>query len=373
MRSQKPSASSWQQQSTPYSEDKPAKPDLPLILECPFDVDIVKNHLGRPQLFGQGAWSNVCRAVGRWKNTSHVSLPLTPPPSPQSSFPLLVAVKVPVTNSSRTIIHNEAITLTHLTRTSNHEKFIVQFYGYIASSASVVLAPVPLPLSDHILARARLARTQDTDFQSTLPVLGSISTWLNLTEKLITALAWLHNEGQVVHGDIKPGNILLLPSRASHDFTFQPLLIDFSSSHILSSTNSISNTLSALTREYTAPELLSPSVLRDPSSTATTDSDVFSLGVTLIVAATGELMVYEGSVWQRQYMAQQGWDILEFVRNGEGGLRVPRGGLVETIVEAAVKKIDQGRINSMKWRELVKRVEKEDEEIWQSKNSESAG
>lgn len=335
--------------------------NVQLIIECPFEVEIARDSSNRPQLFGQGAWSKVYRALGRRKSVSSVFTPTnipTPPPSPQTSAPLLVAVKSPLSNGSRTILHNEAITLSHLTRTPYHENFIVPFYGYIPSSASLVLGPVPLSLSDHIISRARLARANPPDLSYIDPVLGS-KDWLSLAENLITALAWLHDFGGVVHGDIKPGNILLSPNRSSDDFSFDPLLIDFSSSHILSSTSTTPNTLSALTREYTAPELLSPSVLRDPSSTAKTTSDVFSLAVTLIVAATGELMVYNGNGLQRQYMATQGWDVLEFVRNGDGGTRVPRGGLVQRVVEGAVRKTDKGRIDAAMWRGLVRALRRE--------------
>jgi Protein kinase domain len=327
-----------------------------LIIECSFEVDISRDSFDRPQLFGQGAWSNVYQALRRQQPLSSVcksaAIP-TPPPSPQATVPLLVAVKSPVSNASRTILHNEAIILSHLSCTPDHENFIVPFYGYIPSSASLVLAPVPLSLSDYIAARARLARTDDTHLSRVEPVLGSTG-WLCLAEKLVTALAWLHEVGGVIHGDIKPGNILLSPNRSPEDFTFDPLLIDFSSSHILSSTDKTLNTLSALTREYAAPELLSPGVLRDPSSTATSASDVFSLAVTLIVAVTGDLMVYNGSVLQRQYMATQGWDVLEFVRNGTNGTRVPSDGIVQTVVERAVRKVEKGRIDAATWKDLVR-------------------
>ena len=337
-------------------EDKIGGEDIPAIIECPFEVEIAKTHSGRPQIFGQGAWSKVFRATGRLKYVALPSSPidfLTPPPSPETSVPLLVAVKAPISKASHTILHNEALTFTHLTRTSDHEDFIVPFYGYLPSSASLVLAPIPLPLSDYIRSRSRINTADQSGVIYLEPILGSISTWLSLANKLITSLAWLHGEAGVVHGDIKPGNILLSPNRSSVGFPFDPLLIDFSSSHILNSTISSPNTLSALTLEFTAPELLCPSVLRDSSSTATLASDVFSLAVTLIVAATGNSMVYQGNLWQRQYMATQGWNVLDFVRNGEGGLRVPKGGVVERVVEAAVTKIEQGRIEAAKWKELV--------------------
>ena len=326
------------------------------IKDCQFEVKIIKDHSGRPQLFGQGAWSKVFRATAELKypiQPSSTTSILTPPSSPGISIPVLVAVKSPLSNASRKILHNEALTLSHLTRTPDHKKFIVRFYGYLSSSASLVLAPVPLPLSDYIESRARSDPADHPHLVGIEPILGSVSIWLSLANKLITSLSWLHNTAEVVHGDVKPGNILLSPIRTPDGFPFDPLFVDFSSSHLLNSTTRTPNALSALTREYTAPELLSPSVLRDSSSTATIASDVFSLAVTLLVAATGDLMVYQGNVWQRQYMATQGWNVLDFVRNGEGGVRVPSGGIVERVVEPAVRNFDDGRGETGKWKELV--------------------
>lgn len=48
-------------------------------------------------------------------------------------------------------------------------------------------------------------------------------------------------------------------------------------------------------------------------------------------------------------MATQGWLILSHVRNGVGGERVTRGGLVEKLLEPAVRKIGTGRINAIEW------------------------
>ena len=344
-------------------EDSVQEGNVPRIIECPFEVEVARDSADRPQLFGQGAWSKVYQAVVRQPNTvSSASSPhsiLTPPPSPQTSVSLLVAVKTPLSNASRTVLRNEAITLSHLTSIPLHENFIIPFHGYVPSTFSLVLAPVPLSLSDHIDSRARLARANHPQRDCTDPVLGP-GSWLSLADKTTAALAWLHDVGGVVHGDIKPGNILLLPNRSSDEFAFDPLLIDFSSSHILSSTSPVSNTLSALTREYTAPELLSPSVLRDPSATAKTASDVFSLAVTLVVAATGELTVYGGNVLRRQYMATQGWRVLEFVKNGDGGMRVPSGGIVERVVEDAVGKVDDARIQASRWRDVVRAMQREE-------------
>ncbi len=58
-------------------------------------------------------------------------------------------------------------------------------------------------------------------------------------------------------------------------------------------------------------------------------------------------------------MATQGWSVLDFVRNGDHGLRLPSGGAVERVVGAAVTKVDDGRIEAAKWKELVMEIMKD--------------
>ena len=323
------------------------------LLECPFEVEIVKDSAGRDQIFGRGAWSIVYRAVGRERLTV-TSAPLrAPPTSPQAFVPLIVAVKAPARKDAKPIIRNEAEVLSHISRTEFSDQFVVPFYGFLPYTGSLVLGPVPLSLHDYV----QICKGHGPYIMSSEPVVGSTATWMSLAEHTITALAWLHGEAGgagVVHGDIKPGNILLSPHvQAGADFAFTPLYADFSSSRLLSASKITPNTLSAVTREYTAPELLSSKVLNDPNSVATTASDVFSLAVTLLVAATGELMVYQGSMWQRQAMATQGWEVLNHIRNGDQGHRVPKHGVVDRLLERAVLKAGMGRIGAVEWAVLV--------------------
>jgi hypothetical protein len=77
------------------------------------------------------------------------------------------------------------------------------------------------------------------------------------------------------------------------------------------------------------------------------------MALTLLVAATGQLLVYPGSVFQRQAMATQGWLVLSHVRNGDGGTRVPTFGVVERLLERAVLKADKGRVNAQEWLAVV--------------------
>jgi serine/threonine protein kinase len=256
------------------------------------------------------------------------------------------------------ILKSEAKILSYLRSVPESERYVVPFYG-VVDEATIVLEAIPFSLEDHIRKCAVIAAQKFSTRTMEEPVLGSTAKWFHLAQQLVSALAWLHNSAHVVHGDIKPGNILMSRAHGSeNDITFEPLFADFSSSQRLDLDETTPNTLSAVTREYTAPELLNSKVLRDPTSTATPASDVFSMALTLLVAATGQLLVYPGSVFQRQAMATQGWMVLSHVRNGEGGTRVPRSGIVEKVLEKAVLKTDMGRVSAQEWMGLVETLAK---------------
>jgi serine/threonine protein kinase len=334
------------------------------IKDCPFAIDLVRDHQsGRPQKFGCGAWSDVFKATLSKAPPSLTpgGLP-TPPSSPVLPLPIIVAVKRPARSDAKPILQNEARILSYLTSLVTYERFITPFYGILPDS-SLVLGAVPRCLEEHIRQQACIAYNTSTTETMSAPVLGSTRIWLDLARKLISALVWLHDHANIVHGDIKPANFLLdQTARTRHDpFPFQPLFIDFSSSHrtltsAIDSDTPPQGTLSAVTREYTAPELLKSSVLRDPKSTATKASDVFSMAITLLVAATGNTMVYEGSVFQRQAMATQGWQALHFVRGAADmstSARLPRQGLVERCLDRALLKADLGRVDAETWLQVV--------------------
>ncbi|EXJ67122.1 serine/threonine protein kinase [Cladophialophora psammophila CBS 110553] len=320
--------------------------------ECPFDIEILKDERGQDAVFGTGAWSTV------YKATTHVQVrtvsgSLTPPLSPALATPALVAVKRPARRDAISILKSEAKVLSHLHSIANSEKYVVPFYGTV-DETTLILEAIPFSLEDHIRQCAAVASQTLSTWTMADPVLGSDAKWFHLARQLISALAWLHRDARVVHGDIKPGNILLTCVHGSGtDVSCRPVFADFSSAQRLDMEDMTANTLSAVTREYTAPELLNSKVLRDPTSTATPASDVFSMAITLLVAATGQMLVYPGSVLQRQAMATQGWMVLSYVRNAEQGSRVPRFGLVERVLERAVLKADMGRVNAQEWLGIV--------------------
>ena len=324
------------------------------LIECGFDVETLKDQRGRDQIFGTGAWSTVFKAIGKARYDVIVQAATSSLRRP--SIPVLVAVKSPSRVEAIPIIKSEALVMSKLAETSDCDEYVVRFYGIIQASYSLVLAPLPLSLEDHIKSCAFKEIRSRSTWDVPGPVIGTTSIWLDLATRSISALAWLHNEAGVVHGDIKPANILLRLSWQGEDkFGFDPLLADFSSGQIIDADAVTPNTLSAITREYAAPELLTSTVLKNPDSAATSACDVFSLAVTLLVAVTGELMVYSGGMWQRQAMATQGWNVLNNVRNGEQGDRIPRSGIVQQVLEKAVLKLDEGRIDAQAWKTLVER------------------
>ena len=332
-------------------------PIEPSVIECPFEIDMLKDERGRDAIFGTGAWSVVYKANTRAKS-SNISISLTPPLSPMVSIPALVAVKKPARRDAVVILKSEAKILSHLRCVPDSQMYIVPFHG-VVDEATIVLDAIPFSLEDHIRRCAAIAQQNFSTSTMTEPVLGNRARWFHLARRLISALVWLHDEAQVVHGDIKPGNILLSHVRGSGiDITFEPVFADFSSSQRLYLQETTPNTLSAVTREYTAPELLNLKVFRDPNSTATTASDVFSMALTLLVAATGQLLVYSGSVFQRQAMATQGWMVLSHVRNADGGTRVPRHGTVERVLERAVLRSNTGRVSAQQWLGIVETIAK---------------
>ncbi|EYE91923.1 protein kinase domain-containing protein [Aspergillus ruber CBS 135680] len=313
-----------------------------------------------PIQFGHGVWSVVYKASSLpapSTTDSHSDPALITPPASPASKNRIVAVKSPIRKDAHAVLECEARVLTRLSLTPGAEQYIVSFLGYLPRSHALVMGAVPLALSSYITEEAVKAQERRSTANMFEPVLGK-QRWGSLTQRLISGLDWMHNTAGVVHGDIKPHNVLLRRVSAVDDdegFGYEPLYADFSSAHDTSSTTSSPAPGSALTPPFAAPELLSPAALKSPTgATPTTASDVFSLAVTLLAAATGDLLLYPGaSHMQRLAMAREGHRVVEFARSGGNGTRVARGGVVERVVSGAVVKEPAERIGAGEWVELV--------------------
>ena len=311
---------------------------------------------------GQGAWSIVYGATtGSELTSSSPNLP-TPPSSPSSNAKkpaaaAFYAMKAASRRDAHPILLQEARILTYLHSFSNADDYLVHFFGYDFAAKALLLKAIPLNLDTQArtcLETARINFSTRTMFD---PVIG-VNEWQFLATHLIGGLAFLHRN-RCIHGDIKPANILLQPSDGEK---VTPLYCDFSSSHIIPSSSSQGQEkvelqdqqITALTRDFASPELLSSLTNRDQSPIATPASDIYALGVTLLIAATGS-SPYEsaGSEFLKLTMAKEGQPI-EFARNGDQATRVMKRGMVERCLKGAVAKKVESRWTVEQWREEVR-------------------
>lgn len=322
------------------------------------EVEICRDGEDRPVEFGRGAWSIVYKSRSTLNATT---TPLHTPPSSPVTISRVVAVKAPLRRDARKVLQAEALTLTRLNLTPGFEQHVVPFHGFIPDSDALVMSAVPLALSTYIEDQADLRKKQLSTATMFDPVQGPES-WRDMARKLITSLAWLHDTAGIIHGDIKPHNVLLRlittdePGIEAGAFPYEPLLADFSSAFniptdaTLTTPDTNQASMSAFTPPFTAPELLSLASLKSGDVAPTPSSDVFSLAATLLAAATGDLLLYPGSNnMQRLAMAREGHRILEFARAGSNGCRVPRNGFVEKLVQPAVSKDPAQRILTRDW------------------------
>jgi serine/threonine protein kinase len=299
---------------------------------------------------GRGAWSTVYRAeeCGLPPGPSSSMEPgaFTPPNSPlrrgPTSKPEVFAVKVPLNRGAHAVLAHEARVLTYLHSYPKAESHIVPFHGFNPTANSVVMGLIPLTLNAFI----EDCVSQDRAFSTRLtsdPVIGA-DDWIHITVMLIRGLSYLHSRN-CVHGDIKPANILLEPiPRSSNPYvkTFQPYFCDFSSSvvfsPIVSASSSTTSDLpawqSAITTTYAAPELLTSS-----AASTTFQSDIYSLGVTLLVAALGESPYASArNDMQRLAWAKEGSPLV-FGSAGEEGVRVREGGTVRKWLKKSLERL----------------------------------
>ncbi|CAI7577569.1 unnamed protein product [Penicillium glandicola] len=316
------------------------------------DLEICHDDNNRSEEFGRGVWSIVYKA--RSLQRAQPTLPGTPPSSPVSKSQVL-AVKAPLRRDARPVLSAEAITLTRLTRTQGHEQYIVPFHGYHAELGALVMTAIPTSLATYIEEQAKLARTRQPITPTMFDPVQGPASYQDLARKLIAGLNWLHQVAGVVHGDIKPHNILLRPIDTDGlsdvpAFPYEPLFADFSATVDIPANadapvDTTRASMSSFTPPFTAPEMLAS--LTSSEIAPTPASDIFSLAATLLAAATGDLLLYPNMNHRlRLEMARAGHQIIDFTRSGVSGSRVPRNG-------PAVVKDPAQRIATPDWVELA--------------------
>ena len=303
--------------------------------------------------FGRGVWSTVYRAVE--VSTPH-SAPLTPPISPSSASPCMLknrvlAVKAPSRKDAYKVLDHEARILTYLHSLPKSSDYLVPFYGYDQPAHSIILAAIPLSFDTHVKAAAGIARANFSTRTMFDPVTGA-KEWSSFATALISGLAFLHSN-HCVHGDIKPANILLQPPY-SESGLYVPLYCDFSSSLII--TDPAPSEITALTPDYSSPELLTSLIDPTRPTLPTFAADVYALAVTLLFAAIGE-SPYAGARMEvmKLSMAKEGRP-LQFAKSGEQAARVRKGGIVERCLAEALAKDVPMRWDVARWEEEAARV-----------------
>ncbi|KAK6513463.1 hypothetical protein TWF281_005088 [Arthrobotrys megalospora] len=332
----------------------------------------------QPTKLGSGAWSNVYKGVLYPKS---------------SEKPLVIAVKRPLNNFSMPALKREAMILSHIHKkvsSSNTHHSIIPFQGFDASTTSILMTALSGDNLEQFTSRCRASLPRDNaNFNALkLPVVG-ITQWLFIAERLISAFSFLKAAG-VIHGDVKPQNILTRPfdrkllldddggrydwiSSEEAGGLIEPVVADFSSSYIVNSQGKISDeeeAINAVTTIYCAPELLAafltpPTTPTKPTSSAqqvkneprplpTFSSDQYGLCMTLLQCAIGSHPYSAAKMdIQRNMWVRQG-DPMAFARADERGFRCRSGGAVDRLLRGCFGKTADGRVEV---EELAKRVE----------------
>jgi len=164
---------------------------------------------------------------------------------------------------------------------------------------------------------------------------------LPMTLRLVQGLKWLH-ASNIVHGDIKPGNILI---REGSSQCHQPIYCDFSAARLNHPSHAPPKD-SAGTYDFMAPEQFS---LRQPDNWTSTASDVWALGVTLLYGVIGSSPYAKAAnVFARRAMASSGM-VLEGLSMDEKWLRRVENLSFRKLIEGSVQKKADKRWSAIEW------------------------
>lgn len=164
------------------------------------------------------------------------------------------------------------------------------------------------------------------------------SAWPGLARGLVRGLEWLRAAG-CVHGDVKPGNVLLL-LQGSHDGTLGAVFADFSAAAVVGAFpddddggdaggGSAGGLEDGPADRNAAPrgggtwDFLCPSLLARPSpATPSPATDLYALAVTLLFAVIGgsPFDAAGRNMWRRREMVKLG-RVLECAFSGDDGWR----------------------------------------------------
>lgn len=184
-----------------------------------------------------------------------------------------VAAKVASSKSADTFIKRELEVLDHICSQANDLDHIIEHYTLETIGERNVLF---LELADGDLMDEIESMIQtSSNHQEPLP--GKVR-WYSLARQMHAAIVALHNIG-VIHGDVKPQNFLLISADCVKLSDFETAFTPNGPLRRLT-TNGFDIVGSTA---YSASELL-----RSANAVPTFESDIFSLGVSFFVLASGE-------------------------------------------------------------------------------------
>ena len=243
----------------------------------------------------------------------------------------VLAIKKATNKSSIKVLRHEAKILTFLMAMPGSCDYVVPFLGYDLQHQAVVMQYVPQTLEGFV-----------SELEVNPDRAQIVSRTIHRFSKfLVDGLRFLH-KAAIIHGDIKPSNILIQGNR--HEF-MQPVYCDFTASRFNNAASDAGESVG--TYDYMAPEQFKTCASENTPSFA---SDVYGLGMTLIYAVTGQSPFEDASnVFMRRAMAMEG-DPLHFVSSSLRSLNRLKASGFEPLLDGAIRKQPQKRWSSEDWK-----------------------
>jgi serine/threonine protein kinase len=157
-----------------------------------------------------------------------------------------------------------------------HHPNIVQIHEFQMIRSPAIKAPVAYMVMDCIEGETLADYIRTTSRTDKLPALADI---VYLFASISKAIDYVHREG-IIHGDIKPTNILLDKRHTASRSIGMPMLTDFGIAKIVGANSGMVSGMWLGTPLYVSPE-------RAQGSLGTERSDIYSLGVILYEICTG--------------------------------------------------------------------------------------
>jgi len=252
----------------------------------------------------------------------------------------LLAVKAVKGRIATDVALKESRVLSFLMADPEAAEYVVTFHGFSTQHNGLVMDFISLTLEDfahffngHDFTQELLVQLQ--------PIVSAC----------VAGLDYIHCH-DIIHGDIKPSNILLRPIEQGSGLgiqlqgaRFQPMYCDFSAAR--GNSFDCPPSESAGTYDFMAPELFS---LSAPDNWTTLASDVYALGVSIIYMVTGQSPYgYAQNAFQRRAMAMSARPLEAACSDMQAAMKVQQTGLEEW-VDGAVKPKALHRCSAREWK-----------------------